>query len=68
MGGIVIYLEKGMGAVRREAVGADAKATVQAKDVLLVLLVILMDPTTTKECLSHKPLKPCSRFHTHVSS
>jgi len=42
--------------VGREAVGADAKATVQAKDVLLVLPSILVDPTSTKECLSHQPL------------
>jgi len=45
-----------MGTVRRETVGADAKVTVQAKDVLLVLLLILVDPTIAKECLSHKPL------------
>jgi len=49
-------LKKGMGTVRRETVGADAKVTVQAEDVLLVLLLILVDPTSTKECLGHKSL------------
>ena len=53
---IIIYLEERMRTVRGEAVGADAKTTVQAKDVLLVLPAILVDPTTTKECLSHQRL------------
>jgi hypothetical protein len=52
-------------AVRREAVGANTKTTAQAKDVLLVLPAIIVDPTGAKECLSHQPFQPC-RLHVHV--
>jgi hypothetical protein len=58
-----VYLEEGMRAMRRKAVRADAKATEQAKDVLLILSAILVDPTTSKECLCHQSFKPC-RLHT----
>ena len=47
-------LKKRVRVVRRKAVGAKRKATEQAKDVLLVLPEIQVDPTTTKECLSHQ--------------
>lgn len=51
--------------MRREAVGANTKAAEQAKDVLLILPAILMDPTPSKECLPHQPLQPC-RLHFHI--
>lgn len=42
-----------MRAVRRKAVRANTKRTKQAKDVLLVLPLILVDSTTNKESVGH---------------
>lgn len=45
-------------AVREQTVGADAGATVQAEDVLLILLHTLVYHTRVKELLPKKNFKP----------
>lgn len=43
------YLKEGMRAVGREAVRANAEATAQAEDILVVLPAGIVDQTWTKE-------------------
>ena len=54
-------------AVREQTVGADAGATVQAKDVLLVLLSALMNHTRVKELLPQKNFKPVRNITTKTN-
>lgn len=59
-----------MGAVREDAMGAEAKAAIEAQDILLVLLDSLVVGARAKELLRKQLLQPTrhSRVGTHFCS